>query len=112
MHMNKWLYLLAAILTEVTATSALKAADGFKRLWPALVVLIGYSLSFYFLSLTLRSIPVGVAYAIWSGLGLMLITLVAWIVYDQRLDAPALIGMLLILAGVVVMNVFSKSVAL
>ncbi len=109
--MTRWLYLLIAILTEVTATSALKATDGFKRFWPSVVVVIGYALSFYFLSLTLRDIPVGVAYAVWSGLGLTLITLVAWIVYGQHLDAPALMGMLLILAGVLVMNVFSESVA-
>lgn len=109
--MDKWLYLLAAILTEVTATSALKATDGFRRLWPSLVVILGYGLSFYFLSRTLQDIPVGVAYAVWSGLGLTLITLVAWILYGQRLDAPALIGMLLILAGIVVMNTFSRSIA-
>jgi len=109
--MNKWLYLLGAILAEVTATSALKATDSFRRLWPSVVVIVGYALSFYLVSLTLEDIPVGVAYAIWSGLGLTLITLVASVLYDQRLDAPAIIGMSLILAGIVVMNVFSKSIA-
>jgi small multidrug resistance pump len=109
--MQKWLYLLVAILTEVTATSALKASDGFRRPWPSLLVVLGYGLSFYFLSLTLREIPVGVAYAVWSGLGLMLITLAAWLLYGQHLDVPALLGMLLILGGIVVMNVFSRSIA-
>jgi small multidrug resistance pump len=110
-RMNKWLYLLLAILTEVAGTSALKATEGFKRFWPSLIVVVGYALSFYLLSLTLKDIPVGVAYAIWSGLGLTLITIISWVAYGQRLDAPALIGMLLILAGVVVLQLFSKSVA-
>jgi len=109
--MNKWMYLLLAILAEVAATSALKASDGFKRFWPSMIVVVGYSLSFYFLSFTLKEIPVGVAYAIWSGLGLALITLISWVLYDQRLDAAAIIGMLLILAGILVMNLFSKSSA-
>ena len=109
--MNKWIYLIAAILAEVTATSALKATDGFRRFWPSLIVVIGYSLSFYMLSFTLRDIPVGVAYAIWSGVGLTLITLIGWLLYKQHLDAPALIGMVLILVGLLVMNLFSKSVA-
>ena len=109
--MTKWIYLLGAIVAEVIGTSALKATDGFRRLWPSLIVIVGYAVSFYLLSFTLKDIPVGMAYAIWSGLGLTLITLLAWILYGQRLDAPALVGMLLILAGVVVMNLFSKSIA-
>lgn len=108
--MTKWLYLLAAILAEVTATSALKAADGFKRLWPSVIVVVGYAVSFYLMGLTLRDIPVGVTYAIWSGVGIILITLVAWIAYGQRLDLPAIVGMMLIVLGVVVMNLFSKAV--
>ena len=109
-NMTKWLYLLTAILTEVTATSALKASDGFKRFWPSVIVVVGYALSFYLMSLTLREIPVGVTYAIWSGVGVILITLVAWIVYGQRLDLPAVVGMLLIVIGVMVMNLFSRAV--
>ena len=108
--MTKWLYLLAAILAEVTATSALKAADGFRRLWPSVIVVVGYAVSFYLMGLTLRDIPVGVTYAIWSGVGVILITLVAWVAYGQQLDLPAIVGMTLIVVGVVVMNLFSKAV--
>jgi small multidrug resistance pump len=108
--MNKWLILLAAIVAEVVATSSLKASDGFKRFLPSVLVVVGYALSFYLMSLTLRQIPVGVTYAIWSGVGVVLITLIAWIIYKQRLDIPAIIGMALIVLGVVVMNVFSKSI--
>jgi len=106
-----WLYLVIAIAAEVEGTSALRAAEGFTRLGPSLVVVAGYSASFYFLSLTLQSIPVGVTYAIWSGAGIVLITLVAWLVYGQSLDAAAILGLSLIVAGVAVPNLFSKSVA-
>ena len=109
--MNKWVYLLIAILAEVIATSSLKASDGFRKLWPSLLVVLCYGLSFYFLSLTLRDIPVGIVYAIWSGVGVVLVALIARIVYDQRLDLPAIIGMVLIVTGVAVMNLFSKSIA-
>ncbi|MEN5179774.1 DMT family transporter [Comamonas odontotermitis] len=105
-----WVYLLTAIVAEVIATSALKASDGFSRLWPSVITVAGYTVAFYCLSLTLRSIPVGIAYAIWSGLGVVLITIAAWVLFGQKLDLPALIGMGLIVAGVVVMNVFSKAV--
>lgn len=105
-----WLYLAIAIMLEVVATSVLKAADGFTRLTPSLVVIVGYACSFYFLSLTLRVIPLGIAYAVWSGVGLALVSLIGWIVYQQALDAPALIGIGLIVAGVVVLNLFSKAV--
>lgn len=108
--MNWWV-LGVAIVSEVIATSALKASEGFTRLWPSVVVVLGYACAFYFLSLTLRQIPVGVAYAVWSGAGVVLITLAGWIFYQQSLDAAALLGMGLIVAGVVVLNVFSKSVA-
>ena len=107
--MKNWLFLAIAIVSETIATSALKASDGFTRLWPSVAVVAGYGIAFYFLSLTLRTIPVGVAYAVWSGVGIMLISLVGWIVYGQKLDAAALAGMALIVAGVVVMNVFSKA---
>lgn len=106
-----WFYLAIAIVSEVLATSALKASDGFTQLYPSAVVVIGYGSAFYFLSLTLRAIPVGIAYAVWSGVGVVLISLVGWIVYDQQLDAAAVAGITLITAGVIVLNAFSKSVA-
>ncbi len=105
-----WVYLAVAILSEVIATSALKASAEFTRLGPSVVVVAGYVSAFYFLSLTLKTIPVGVAYAVWSGVGIVLIAVIARVLYDQKLDLPALIGMGLIIAGVVVLNVFSKSV--
>lgn len=108
--MKSWLYLLIAIVSEVIATSALNASNGFRKLGPSLLVVVGYGLSFYFLALTLRNIPMGITYAVWSGVGLVLITLAGWIVFDQKIDFPAAIGMALILAGVVVMNVFSRSI--
>ena len=107
--MNAWLILTLAIAAEVIATSALKSSEGFTRLLPSAAVVIGYGVAIYLLSLVLKSIPVGVAYAIWSGLGVVLITLVAWLVYGQRIDLPGLIGMGLIVAGVVVLNLFSKA---
>jgi len=107
--MHPYLSLAIAIGSEVIATSALRAADGFSKLLPSVVVVIGYALAFVFLSLTLKSIPVGIAYAIWSGLGVVLISVVAYFVYGQVLDMPALIGMALIVAGVLVLNLFSKS---
>lgn len=107
--MNKWLVLGIAIVAETIATSAMKSSEGFTRVVPSIIVLLGYGIAFYFLSITLRTIPVGIAYAIWSGVGIVLITLVGWTVFGQKLDAPALIGMALIIAGVVTMNVFSNA---
>ena len=109
--MRAWTYLGLAIVAEVIATSALKASAGFSRPGPSAVVVIGYGIAFYLLSLTLQTIPVGVTYAIWSGVGIVLITLVAWLVYGQSLDAAAIVGLSLIIAGVAVLNVFSKSIA-
>lgn len=106
---KNWLFLLLAIVSEVVATSALKASNGFSRLWPSVLVVVGYGIAFYCLALTLRVIPMGVVYAIWSGIGIVLITLVGWFLFDQKLDLPALIGIALIASGVVVMNVFSKT---
>jgi small multidrug resistance pump len=106
-----YLYLAIAIVAEVIGTSALKAAEGFTRLLPSLVVVVGYGAAFYFLSLALKVIPVGIAYAIWSGAGVALITLIGWIVFEQRLDAPALAGLALIVAGVVVIQFFSGATA-
>jgi small multidrug resistance pump len=108
-YMN-WLYLAIAIVLEVIATSALKASDGFTRLLPSMVVVVGYATAFYTLSLTLRTMPVGVVYAVWSGVGVVLITLVGWLWFKQELDIPAFIGIGLIAAGVIVLNFFSKAV--
>jgi small multidrug resistance pump len=105
----QWLFLSIAIISEVMATSALKSSNGFTQLWPSLVVVAGYAAAFFFLSLTLRTIPVGIAYAIWSGAGIVLITLIGWLVLGQTLDGPAIVGLALIVAGVVVLNVFSRS---
>lgn len=109
--MNPWLLLAVAIVGEVVATSALKASAGFSRLGPSLTVILGYGLAFYCLSLILDSIPVGVAYAIWSGLGIVLVTAIAWWLYDQRLDLWGFIGIALIVSGVVVLNLLSKTSA-
>ena len=103
-----WIYLALAIGCEVVATSALKATEGFTRWQPSVLVALGYCFAFYFLSLTLRSIPVGVAYAIWSGVGVVLVSLVGFFVYQQKLDAAALIGISLIVTGVLVLHLFSK----
>jgi small multidrug resistance pump len=108
--MKPWLFLSIAIISEVVATSALKSSNGFSQFWPSLVVVAGYAAAFFFLSLTLRTIPVGVAYAIWSGAGIVLITVIGWLVLGQALDAPAIVGLALIIVGVVILNVFSKSV--
>lgn len=107
--MHNWLFLAVAIAFEVVATSALKAAEGFTRLWPSLIVVIGYVGAFYFLALTLRTIPVGVAYAVWSGVGVVLIGLIGWLVFGQTLDRAALLGMALIVSGVAVIHLFSNS---
>ena len=106
--MNPWWYLSLAIVAEVVATSALKASDGFTRFWPSALVVAGYGLSFYLLSLTLKLIPLGVVYAVWSGLGIVLLALVAYLIYGQRLDLPALLGIALILSGVVIIHRFSS----
>lgn len=108
--MKHYLFLLIAIVAETVATSMLKSTEEFTRLWPSVGVIVGYVVVFYFLSLALRVLPVGVAYAIWSSVGIVLVSLVAFLVYKQRLDLPALLGMGLIIAGVVVINLFSKSV--
>lgn len=108
--MSHWLTLSAAIVSEVIATSALKASEGFTRLWPTVTVAAGYTTAFYFLSLTLKTMPIGVAYAVWSGAGVALIALIAWAFLGQRLDLAAVIGIALIVSGVIVLNAFSKSV--
>lgn len=107
--MKTWLFLAAAIGAEVVATSALKSSEGFTRLLPSVVVVMGYVIAFYFLALTLKTLPVGIAYAIWSGVGVVLIALIGWLLFGQKLDPAALVGMALIVSGVVVMNLFSTS---
>ena len=106
-----YVYLTIAIVAEVAATSALKASGEFTRLVPSLIVVIGYGVAFYFLTLVLRSIPVGITYAIWAGLGIVLVAIVSAILYRQIPDLPAILGMGLIVAGVVVINLFSKTIS-
>lgn len=105
--MNKWAYLLLAIVSEVIATASIKSTEEFTNLIPSVVVIIGYCAAFYFLSLTLDEIPLGIAYAIWSAVGIVGVALIAVIFHDQRLDAGAMIGMGLIIAGIVVMRLYS-----
>ncbi len=106
-----YLYLAIAIVAEVIGTSALKAAEGFTRPLPSLIVAVGYGTAFYFLSLALKSIPVGIAYAIWSGVGVALITVIGWLLFRQRLDLPALAGIAMIVGGVVVIQLSSTLAA-
>ena len=106
----QWLYLLIAIVSEVVGTSALKAAEGFTRLGPSVVVVGGYASAFYFLSLTLRTIPLGIAYAVWSGVGVALVSVAGWALYHQNLDGAAITGIGLIVAGVLVIHLFSQTV--
>jgi small multidrug resistance pump len=106
-----YIYLALAVVAEVVATSALKRTEEFTRLLPSLVVLFGYTIAFYFLTLVLRSMPVGVTYVIWSGLGVTLVTMTSAILYREVPDLPASLGMTLIVAGVMIMNLLSKSVA-
>ena len=104
----QWLYLSVAIIAEVIATSALKASEGFTRLWPSLVVVTGYGIAFFFLSLTLKTLPVGVAYAVWSGLGVVLVSIVGLVFFGQPIDTAGAIGIGLIVSGVAVLNLFSS----
>jgi len=108
---KNWLFLAVAIVSEVIATSALKSSEGFTRWAPSLIVVAGYGSAFYFLSLTLRSIPVGIAYAVWSGLGLVLVTAIAWVLHGQKLDGWGFVGIGLIGSGIAVLNLLSKTSA-
>ncbi len=107
--MNGYVWLGLAIVAEVIGTSTLRASEGFTKLVPSLVTAVGYGFAFWCLSHSMKTVPVGVGYAIWSGVGIVLITAIAWVAFKQRLDAPALAGMGLIVAGVLVINLFSKS---
>ncbi|EIL98369.1 multidrug efflux SMR transporter [Rhodanobacter sp. 115] len=109
--MNAWLSLTIAIIAEVIGTSALKASEGFSRPWPSVLVVVGYAAAFYFLSLTLRRIPIGIAYAVWAGAGTVLITVIGAVVFRQKIDLAGGIGIGLIVAGVLVLNLLSKSSA-
>lgn len=109
--MSTYLYLCIAIVTEVIATSALKSAEEFTKFWPSVIVVVGYSASFYFMMLVLRTFPVGITYAIWSGVGIVLVAIIAMVLYQQVPDLPAILGMALIVLGVVVIQLFSKTVA-
>jgi small multidrug resistance pump len=106
-----YLYLMIAIVGEVIGTAALKASDGFTRLTPSLITLTGYAAAFYFLALVLKSIPVGIAYAVWSGVGIVLIALIGYFWFRQPLDWPGVLGIALITAGILIVNLFSKSFA-
>ena len=101
--------LAIAIVSEVIGTLSLKASEGFTRLGPSMIVIVAYGLAFYFLSLTLKSIPVGIAYAVWSGIGVTLVALIGWLLFGQKLDLAAVLGMGLIVAGVIVLNLFSST---
>ncbi|GAA5629630.1 multidrug efflux SMR transporter [Acinetobacter vivianii] len=107
--MKNWIILFIAIIAEVIATSALKSSEGFTKPLASIVVVLGYVIAFYCLSLTLKTIPVGIAYAIWSGVGIVLITTVAWFVFDQKLDVWGIVGIALIMSGVLILNLLSKS---
>lgn len=104
-----WLYLGAAILFETIGTTALHASQQFSRLWPSVLVVIAYGASFYLLAIVLKTIPVGVAYAIWSGLGICFIAVIGYVIFGQRLDLPAVIGLGMIIAGIVVIQLFSNN---
>ena len=107
--MKNWLFLFIAIIAEVIATSALKSSEGFTKPIASIVVVLGYMIAFYCLSLTLKTIPVGIAYAVWSGVGIVLVTTIAWIVFDQKLDVWGIVGIALIMSGVLVLNLLSKT---
>lgn len=105
------MYLTMAIVAEVIATTMLKASEGFTRLWPSLVVVVGYGVAFWGLSMVVKTMPLGIVYAIWSGMGIVLVSIAAVFVYQQKLDWPAVLGMELIIAGVLVINLLSKTAA-
>ncbi len=106
---QSYLFLALAIVVEVIGTTALKATDNFTRLWPSLLTIVCYAASFYLLTFSLKVLPTGIAYAIWSGLGIVLISVAALVVYGQKLDVPAMLGMAMIVGGVVVIQLFSKT---
>nr|WP_321252898.1 SMR family transporter [uncultured Ruegeria sp.] len=104
-----YLFLLVAVLSETIGTTALQASQQFTRFWPSVLVVVGYGFAFYFMALTLKFMPVGVVYAIWSGLGIFLIAIIGFVVFGQRLDWPAVIGLTFILSGILIIHLFSKT---
>ncbi|WP_299612579.1 SMR family transporter [uncultured Tateyamaria sp.] len=104
-----YIYLIVAVAAETVGTTALQASDQFSRFWPTVVVVIAYGFAFFFLGIALKYIPVGIAYAMWSGLGIILIALIGFAIFGQRLDLPAVLGLGMIIAGIVVIQVFSKT---
>lgn len=109
--MKNFLFLAIAIIFEIIATSALKKSEEFTKLIPSIITIVGYFGAFYFLSFAIRTIPIGIAYAIWSGVGIVLITIIGAVFFKQIPDLPAIIGLALILIGVIVINVFSQTTA-
>lgn len=105
-----YLYLFLAVVGEVVGTSTLKATEGFTRLWPTLIVVVAYGVAFYFLSLSVQRFPIGVLYAVWSGLGVVLIAIAGYVIYGDRLDLPAILGLTMIIAGVATIQIFSDTV--
>lgn len=105
-----YMFLGIAIIAEVIATSSLKSSESFTRLWPTVLCVLGYAVAFFFLSLTLKVLPTGIAYAIWSGVGIVLISVTSYLLYGQKLDPAGIAGLTLIIAGVLVVNLFSKSI--
>ena len=104
-----YIYLIVAVIAETIGTTALQASDQFTRLWPSVLVVIAYAFAFYFLGVALKYIPVGIAYALWSGLGIVLIALIGFLVFGQMLDFAALVGLAMIIGGIVVIQAFSSS---
>ena len=107
--MPVYLILALAVLAETIGTTALQASQQFTRIWPSALVIVAYAISFYLLSITLRTMPVGIVYALWSGLGILLIALIGWLVFGQRLDLPAIAGLGMIVGGIAVIHLFSAS---
>lgn len=106
-----YIFLVIAIVAEVIATSAMAKSDGFTRLWPSLISVFGYGMAFYLLSVVTRTMPVGIVYAIWSGAGIVLVAAAGWLFFGQKLDLAATVGMAMIVAGVLIINLLSKSVS-
>lgn len=104
-----YIYLIIAVAAETIGTTALQASQQFSRLWPSLLVLVAYGFSFYMMGLTLKFMPVGIVYAIWSGLGILMIAIIGFVIFGQRLDWPAVLGMALIMTGIVIIHLFSRS---
>ncbi len=104
-----YIYLVIAVIAETIGTSALQASQQFSRFWPSVTVIIAYSIAFYLLSLTLRTMPVGIMYAMWSGLGIVFIAIIGYVVFDQKLDLPAIVGLVMIVGGILVINLLSNT---